>query len=122
LPPGEGAFLACSFWLADAYASIGREEDAEKLFDRLLSIRNDLGLLAEEYDAIGQRLVGNFPQAFSHVALINTAFNLTRHAKPAHQRASAHNVPPQAPAGGPQHPGPIEAAPKAGAAAAGGGT
>jgi len=97
LPPGEGAFLACSFWLADAYTSIGREEDAEELFGRLLSIRNDLGLLAEEYDAIGKRLVGNFPQAFSHVALINTAFNLTRHAKPAAQRASVHDVPPQAP-------------------------
>jgi GH15 family glucan-1,4-alpha-glucosidase len=121
LPPGEGAFLACSFWLADAYVSIGREEDAEELFGRLLSIRNDLGLLAEEYDTIGKRLVGNFPQAFSHVALINTAFNLTRYTKPAHQRASVHDVPPQPPAGKPQHPGPVEDAPKPGAAAAGGG-
>jgi GH15 family glucan-1,4-alpha-glucosidase len=122
LLPGEGAFLACSFWLADAYVSIGREEDAEELFSRLLSIRNDLGLLAEEYDAIGKRLVGNFPQAFSHVALINTAFNLTRHTKPAHQRASVHDIPPQAPTGELQHPGPIEPAPKAGAGAAAGGT
>src|SRR5262245_22530058 len=70
LEPGEGAFLACSFWLTDAYASVGRWKDAEALFDRLLSIRNDLGLLAEEYDTAGGRLIGNFPQAFSHVGLI----------------------------------------------------
>ena len=87
LEPGEGAFLACSFWLADAYASIGRLDDAEKLFKRLLSIRNDLGLLAEEYEPGERRLQGNFPQAFSHVALINTAFNLTRLEKPQEQRA-----------------------------------
>jgi GH15 family glucan-1,4-alpha-glucosidase len=87
LPPGEGAFLACSFWLADAYISIGRRDDAIALFDRLLAIRNDLGLLAEEYDPRQRRQQGNFPQAFSHVALINTAFNLTRIAKPQEQRA-----------------------------------
>ena len=87
LLPGEGAFLACSFWLADAYVSIGRREDAKKLFKRLLAIRNDLGLLAEEYDPRHGRLQGNFPQAFSHVALINTAFNLTRAEKPSQQRA-----------------------------------
>ena len=87
LQPGEGAFLACSFWLADAYVSIGRHEDGEKLFERLLAIRNDLGLLAEEYDPRHKRLQGNFPQAFSHVALINTAFNLTRAEKPQEQRA-----------------------------------
>jgi GH15 family glucan-1,4-alpha-glucosidase len=87
LLPGEGAFLACSFWLADAYVSIGRHEDATRLFDRLLAIRNDLGLLAEEYDPRHGRLQGNFPQAFSHVALINTAFNLTRLEKPQQQRA-----------------------------------
>jgi GH15 family glucan-1,4-alpha-glucosidase len=87
LPPGEGAFLACSFWLADAYSMIGRRDDAVALFDRLLSVRNDLGLLAEEYDVAGRRLAGNFPQAFSHVGLINTAANLTRTAKPAQQRA-----------------------------------
>ncbi len=89
LGPGEGAFLACSFWLADAYISIGRREDARILFERLLATRNDVGLLAEEYDGRTQRLVGNFPQAFSHVGLINTAFNLTRAAHPAEQRAKA---------------------------------
>lgn len=89
LKPGEGAFLACSFWLADAYISIGRHDDARALFDRLLAIRNDLGLLAEEYDTKNRRLIGNFPQAFSHVGLINTAFNLTRAARPAEQRAKA---------------------------------
>jgi GH15 family glucan-1,4-alpha-glucosidase len=87
LKPGEGAFLACSFWLADAFISIGREKDAKALFDRLLAIRNDLGLLAEEYDAHAKRQQGNFPQAFSHIALINTAFNLTRAEKPSDQRA-----------------------------------
>jgi len=90
LTPGEGAFLACSFWLADAYISVGREADAAKLFDRLLSIRNDLGLLAEEYEPHEKRLQGNFPQAFSHIALINTAFNLTRNHKPSEQRSGAH--------------------------------
>lgn len=69
----EGAFLACSFWLADAYAMQGRRAEARKLFDRLLSLRNDLGLLSEEYDTRARRLVGNFPQAFSHTALIGTA-------------------------------------------------
>ncbi|MBS0221785.1 MAG: glycoside hydrolase family 15 protein [Proteobacteria bacterium] len=91
LKPGEGAFLACSFWLADAYISIGRYADAEKLFHRLLAIRNDLGLLAEEYDPHKRRLQGNFPQAFSHIALINTAFNLTRSQKPSEQRANGHH-------------------------------
>jgi GH15 family glucan-1,4-alpha-glucosidase len=90
LKPGEGAFLACSFWLADAYVSIGRKADAETLFKRLVAIRNDLGLLAEEYDPHAKRLQGNFPQAFSHVALINTAFNLTRADKPQEQRADGH--------------------------------
>jgi GH15 family glucan-1,4-alpha-glucosidase len=87
LRPGEGVFLACSFWLCDAYMSIGRADDAKKLFERLLTIRNDLGLLAEEYEPREKRHQGNFPQAFSHVGLINTAFNLTRGAKPAEQRA-----------------------------------
>jgi GH15 family glucan-1,4-alpha-glucosidase len=77
LPPGEGAFLACSFWLADCYALMGREADARKLYEQLLALRNDVGLLAEEYDPVARRQLGNFPQAFSHVGIINTAFNLT---------------------------------------------
>ena len=77
LAPGEGAFLACSFWLADAYAMQGRAAEAEALFARLLALRTDLGLLAEEYDPVARRLLGNFPQAFSHAALIDTAFRLT---------------------------------------------
>jgi GH15 family glucan-1,4-alpha-glucosidase len=87
LPPGEGVFLACSFWLADAYVLAGRLDDARRLFERLLELRNDVGLLAEQYDVGARRLVGNFPQAFSHVALINTAHNLGRETKPAHQRS-----------------------------------
>jgi GH15 family glucan-1,4-alpha-glucosidase len=87
LPPGEGAFLACSFWLVDAYILLGRHEDARKLFDRLLGLCNDVGLLSEEYDPRSGRLVGNFPQAFSHVALVNSAFNLATGVKPAEQRA-----------------------------------
>jgi GH15 family glucan-1,4-alpha-glucosidase len=87
LPPGEGAFLACSFWLADAYVLLGRDEDARRLFDRLLSLRNDLGLLSEEYDPAAKRLLGNFPQAFSHIALVNTAHNLERAEKPCEQRS-----------------------------------
>jgi GH15 family glucan-1,4-alpha-glucosidase len=69
LPQGEGAFLACSFWLADNLVLIGRHDDARSLFERLLALRNDVGLLAEEYDTRVGRQVGNFPQAFSHVAL-----------------------------------------------------
>lgn len=88
LPPGEGAFLACSFWLADAYAMIGRMDDAVRLFDRLLAIRNDVGLLAEEIDPCTGRFAGNFPQAFSHIGLLNTAANLTRGAQPNEQRKS----------------------------------
>lgn len=93
LPPGEGAFLACSFWLADAYWMLGRRDDARALFEHLLSLTNDLGLLSEEYDPGIGRLTGNFPQAFSHVGLINTAFNLTRHDKPAAQRPAASGSP-----------------------------
>ena len=78
LPPGEGAFLACSFWLADNYILQRRFDDARGLFERLLALRNDLGLLAEEYDPRAGRMLGNFPQAFSHVGLINTAINLAR--------------------------------------------
>jgi GH15 family glucan-1,4-alpha-glucosidase len=76
LPQGEGAFLACSFWLVDCLALSGRHRDARKLFERLLAIRNDVGLLSEEYDIERKKLVGNFPQAFSHVALTNSAHNL----------------------------------------------
>jgi GH15 family glucan-1,4-alpha-glucosidase len=73
LPGSEGAFLACSFWLVDAYALSGRRRDAEALFERLLSLRNDLGLLAEEFEPRSGRLIGNFPQAFSHLALVHSA-------------------------------------------------
>ena len=78
LPPGEGAFLACSFWLVDNYTLLGRHQDACILFERLLALRNDVGLLAEEYDPRIGRLVGNFPQAFSHLGLVDTALNLSR--------------------------------------------
>jgi GH15 family glucan-1,4-alpha-glucosidase len=77
LPPGEGTFLVCSFWLADAYALIGRRKDAETLFERLLALRNDVGLLSEEYDPHARRMLGNFPQALSHMALVNTAHLLS---------------------------------------------
>jgi GH15 family glucan-1,4-alpha-glucosidase len=78
LPPGEGAFLPCTFWLADNFALQGRLEEAEEIFQRLLDLRSDLGLLAEEWDPSTRRQLGNFPQAFTHVALVNTAFNLDR--------------------------------------------
>jgi GH15 family glucan-1,4-alpha-glucosidase len=84
----EGAFLACSFWLADAYVLAGRREEAVELFEHLLSLRNGLGLLAEEYDPVRKRLVGNFPQGFSHVGLVNTAHNLVQRRGPAKQRAT----------------------------------
>jgi GH15 family glucan-1,4-alpha-glucosidase len=87
LPPGEGAFLACSFWLADLYALLGRWDDARALFERLMSLCNDVGLLSEEYDPSAKRLLGNFPQAFSHIALVNTAHNLERPQKPSEQRS-----------------------------------
>jgi GH15 family glucan-1,4-alpha-glucosidase len=95
LPPGEGAFLACSFWLVDVYTLQGRSDDAERLFRRLVGLRNDVGLLSEEYDARAKRLVGNFPQAFSHLALVNSAYNLTRTRKPVHQRAQDEHAPPE---------------------------
>jgi GH15 family glucan-1,4-alpha-glucosidase len=83
LPPGEGTFLACSFWLVDAYVLQGRLVEARRLFERLLAVRNDVGLLSEEYDPKDRRLIGNFPQAFSHVALVISAFNLSRARRPA---------------------------------------
>jgi len=95
LPPGEGAFLACSFWLADVYMLQERANDAVRLFKRLVGLANDLGLLSEEYDPRTERLVGNFPQAFSHVALVNSAYNLTRATKPVEQRATAEHPPPE---------------------------
>jgi GH15 family glucan-1,4-alpha-glucosidase len=88
LPAGEGAFLACSFWLVDALRLSGRAADARQLFERLLGLRNDVGLLSEQYDTEAKRLVGNFPQAFSHIALVNSAHNLSRTAKPAEQRSA----------------------------------
>jgi GH15 family glucan-1,4-alpha-glucosidase len=86
LPAGEAAFLACSFWLADAYALTGRPARARELFEHLLSLRNDVGLLAEEYDTTTGRQLGNFPQAFSHVPLIETARTLSTRGGPAHPR------------------------------------
>jgi GH15 family glucan-1,4-alpha-glucosidase len=79
LPAGEGVFLPCSFWLVDCYELLGRHDDAHALFERLLAVANDLGLLAEEYDPRERRLLGNFPQAFTHLALVNSAFNLLSH-------------------------------------------
>jgi GH15 family glucan-1,4-alpha-glucosidase len=81
LPHGEGTFLPCSFWLADNYELQGRHEEAVRMFERLLEIRNDVGLLSEEYDPVAKRQLGNFPQAFSHVGLVNTAFHLTNAVK-----------------------------------------
>lgn len=89
LPPGEGAFLPCTFWLVDNLALLGRSVEARVLFERLLALRNDVGLLSEEYDPVRRRLVGNFPQAFTHVALINTARNLTASGGPAEDRPRA---------------------------------
>jgi GH15 family glucan-1,4-alpha-glucosidase len=88
LPAGEEAFVLCTFWLADNLALLNRHADARRLFERLLEIRNDVGLLSEQYDPTARRLMGNFPQAFSHVALINTAHNLERRQHgPAHHRS-----------------------------------
>jgi GH15 family glucan-1,4-alpha-glucosidase len=94
LPPGEGAFLACSFWLVDVYLLQERYDEAEQLFRRLVGLRNDVGLLSEEYYSGAKRLVGNFPQAFSHLALVNSAYNLTAARKPLHQRAKDEHAPP----------------------------
>ena len=86
LPAGEGAFLACSFWLVDNYALAGRDRDARALFEHLLALSNDVGLLAEEYDPRATRQLGNFPQAFSHLALVNSAINLAARDAAAHLR------------------------------------
>ena len=89
LPPGEGAFLACSFWLVDNYVLQGRHADARRLFERLLARCNDVGLLAEEIESGSGRMLGNFPQAYSHVGLINSALNLVRRVGPADERSQA---------------------------------
>jgi GH15 family glucan-1,4-alpha-glucosidase len=86
LPPGEGAFLACTFWLADNLVLLGREAEARAIFERLLGLANDVGLLSEQYDPVARRLTGNFPQAFTHVSLINTACNLAGLPGPAARR------------------------------------
>ena len=88
LPPGDGAFLACSFWLVDNMVLQGRQAEALALFERLLALRNDVGLLSEEYDPRTKRLLGNFPQAFSHLSLVDTAYNLTRARGPARERGN----------------------------------
>ena len=87
LPPGEGAFLPCTFWLADNYAIAGRTQEARDLFQRLLDLRNDVGLLSEEYDPVQRRQLGNFPQAFTHVSMVNTAHNLMPAKGPAEHRS-----------------------------------
>jgi GH15 family glucan-1,4-alpha-glucosidase len=89
LPGTEGSFLACTFWLVDNYVQQGRQKEARNLFDYLLSLRNDVGLLSEEYDPRERRQLGNFPQAFSHLALVISAYNLQRQdeAKPVHRRS-----------------------------------
>jgi GH15 family glucan-1,4-alpha-glucosidase len=88
LPPGEGAFLPCTFWLADSYLLAGRVDEGRAVFERLLGLRNDLGLLSEEYDVGAGRLVGNFPQALTHLALVNTALDLQSDHGPSRRRAN----------------------------------
>ncbi|WAB99885.1 MULTISPECIES: glycoside hydrolase family 15 protein [Pseudomonas] len=87
LTPGEGTFLVCSFWLADVYVLLGRQSEAQALYEKLTGLCNDVGLLAEQYDPAGERMLGNFPQAFSHIGIINTALNLYRAQCPARDRA-----------------------------------
>jgi GH15 family glucan-1,4-alpha-glucosidase len=89
LPGGEGVFLPCSFWLVDALLLQERDDDARALFEQLLAVSNDLGLLSEEYDPAEKRLLGNFPQAFTHVGLVNSAYNLSHHEGPMHQRPAS---------------------------------
>ena len=89
LPAGEGAFLACSFWLVDNYILQGRYAEARTVFERLLARCNDVGLFAEELDPLSGRMLGNFPQAYSHVGLINCALNLSRQTGPMEERAES---------------------------------
>jgi GH15 family glucan-1,4-alpha-glucosidase len=88
LPPGEGAFLACSFWLVSALAQVGRVDEAQEVFEQLLDLRNDVGLLAEEYDPVAGRMTGNFPQAFSHLTLVEAAATLAAHGVRGSSRAA----------------------------------
>ena len=92
LPPGEGAFLACSFWYVDNLVLAGQRTEARQMFERLLTLRNDVGLLAEEYDPRSGQQLGNFPQAFSHVALIVSAYNVSasEDVRPAEQRSATN--------------------------------
>jgi GH15 family glucan-1,4-alpha-glucosidase len=92
LPPGEGAFLACSFWLVDNYLLQDREEDARRLFERLLTRCNDVGLLAEEFDPVAGRMLGNFPQAYSHVGLINSALSLCEYESSRKEQAAPRAI------------------------------
>jgi GH15 family glucan-1,4-alpha-glucosidase len=87
LTGGEGVFLPCSFWLVDSLLLLGRDDEAKELFEKLLGVQNDLGLLSEEYDPVEQRQLGNFPQAFTHVGLVNSAYNLSHHESPHEQRS-----------------------------------
>jgi GH15 family glucan-1,4-alpha-glucosidase len=86
LPAGEGAFLPCTYWLADSFALLGQMDKANAVFERLAKLCNDVGLVSEEYDPRARRLLGNFPQAFTHVGLVNTALNLCKTTGPAKQR------------------------------------
>jgi GH15 family glucan-1,4-alpha-glucosidase len=88
LPPGEGVFLPCSFWLVDNLVMAGRSNEAKELFERLASLCNDVGLLSEEYDPVSRRMLGNFPQASTHVSLVNSVHNLTIVEGPARQRST----------------------------------
>jgi GH15 family glucan-1,4-alpha-glucosidase len=90
LPTGEGVFLACSFWMVGCLKAVGRHEEAKEMFERLLSLTNDVGLLSEEYDPKARRLLGNFPQAFSHIALVDAAFGLEE-STGVHKRAHRHS-------------------------------
>jgi GH15 family glucan-1,4-alpha-glucosidase len=88
LPAGEGVFLPCSFWLVDNLVMAARHQEAHQLFERLVALCNDVGLLSEEYDPAARRLLGNFPQAFTHISLINSIHNLALAEGPARHRAN----------------------------------